>query len=241
VTCGRDDPQLALYVEGDLPAAEAERLDRHLVGCESCRSFLRELRASQSALKALAEEPLPQTALSAVRERVLAETSGAAPGGRGRPAWLLATAAVVVVAAGLMALSRSRPLIPDRSIATRTVPSLPSATRSPQAPGRQPSTHDVATPVVPSPARPESTARAKRPVSPVPAAAQTLTPAEADQLARALVVVAEVESLADVQRDAEVMGGRAIPDREASSAFMRWTTNDPDVVIYWQLETNGGE
>jgi hypothetical protein len=75
----------------------------------------------------------------------------------------------------------------------------------------------------------------------VPAAAQTLTPAEADQLARALVVVAEVESLADVQGDAEAMGARAIADREAPSAFIRWTTNDPDVVIYWQFETNGGE
>jgi hypothetical protein len=228
-------------VEGDLPAAEVERLDRHLVGCESCRSFLRELNASQSVLKALAVELLPQEALSAVRERVLAETSRGVPRGRGLPAWLLAAAAVLIVAAGLMALSRTRPLIPDRSIATRTVPSLPSATRSPQASGRLPSTRDVAPPVVPSPTRPESTARAKRPVSPVPAAAQTLTPAEADQLARALVAVAEVESLADVQDGAEAMGAGAIADREASSAFMRWTTKDPDVVIYWQLETNGGE
>ena len=241
MTCERDETRLALYVESDLPAADAARLDRHLTGCESCRSFLRELSASQSALKGLAAEPLPQAALSAVRERVLAETSRVAPGGRGLPAWLLVVAAVLVVAAGLTALLRSRPSEADRSVATDTVPPVRSATKSPQAPGRRSSSPDVALPVGPSSALPVSTDRAERSVFPdMPAATQRLTPAEADQLARALIAVAEVESLADPQDDAEAMGVGA-EGLDGSAAFIRWTTNDPDVVIYWQLETNGGD
>ena len=73
--------------------------------------------------------------------------------------------------------------------------------------------------------------------------ATSLTPEEADQLARAVVALSRIESLSDVSDGGGEEKGPGAPDRPAGStgAFVRWTTADSDIVIYWQLESNGGE
>jgi hypothetical protein len=60
-----------------------------------------------------------------------------------------------------------------------------------------------------------------------------LSPDEADQLARAVVAVSKIASLSDLRRREE-------PEGEPSSGpFARLATDDPDVVIYWQLDAIG--
>jgi hypothetical protein len=59
----------------------------------------------------------------------------------------------------------------------------------------------------------------------------TLSADDADQLARAVVAIARIERVDEVPVDAE-------PSPEPP--LMRLATADPDVVIYWQLEPNGG-
>ena len=67
MSCERWEPDIALWVEGDLASDE---LERHLAGCAGCRQFADELRESQSALHSLAEAEIPSTR---VRAYVLSE------------------------------------------------------------------------------------------------------------------------------------------------------------------------
>jgi hypothetical protein len=60
-----------------------------------------------------------------------------------------------------------------------------------------------------------------------------LSPDEADQLARAVVAVSQIASLSDLLRREEAK------DEPSSGRFARLATDDPDVVIYWQLDANG--
>jgi hypothetical protein len=60
-----------------------------------------------------------------------------------------------------------------------------------------------------------------------------LSPEDADQLARAVVEVGRVERLVEPA----ATGGGLEP---AASLLVRLETDDPNVVIYWQLDSNGG-
>ena len=62
--------------------------------------------------------------------------------------------------------------------------------------------------------------------------APTLSPEDADQLARALVAVSRIRRLSDWRAGA--------PAAPSSPTVVRLETLDPDVVIYWQLDANGG-
>jgi hypothetical protein len=66
-----------------------------------------------------------------------------------------------------------------------------------------------------------------------PSVAPALSPDDADQLARAVVAIARVDRVDEVPADAE--------PSPATAPLMRLATADPDIVIYWQLEPNGGE
>jgi hypothetical protein len=59
-----------------------------------------------------------------------------------------------------------------------------------------------------------------------------LSPDDADQLARAVVAVSRIRRLSDEPPAAR--------DDRSSPAMVRLETPDPDVVIYWQLDSNGG-
>jgi hypothetical protein len=63
-----------------------------------------------------------------------------------------------------------------------------------------------------------------------PSVVPALSPDDADQLARAVVAIARVQRVDEVPDDVE----------PSPVPLMRLATADPDVVIYWQLEPNGG-
>ncbi len=69
--CRRVDNLLGAYVFDDLGAGERTRVERHLAGCESCRTAVEEMRGAVRAVEAeLAGEPTP--VLSASRREMLA-------------------------------------------------------------------------------------------------------------------------------------------------------------------------
>lgn len=68
--CEQFEEFLALYLEGDLPGTEAERVETHLAACPDCRVFADQLRQSQAALKSLGDEEIAPAALLSVRSRV---------------------------------------------------------------------------------------------------------------------------------------------------------------------------
>jgi predicted anti-sigma-YlaC factor YlaD len=62
---------LALYVEGDLSAPQAEKVKRHLVECTECQEFVQRLERSQSSIKSLRQETVSPEAIAKVRRDVL--------------------------------------------------------------------------------------------------------------------------------------------------------------------------
>src|SRR5260370_875118 len=82
--------------------------------------------------------------------------------------------------------------------------------------------------------RQESAARGPRTVATVVDASKTaLSPEDADQLARAVVAVSQIERVEDVTASSPAPSDRP--------PLLRLATSDPDIVIYWQLESDGGK
>jgi hypothetical protein len=220
MTCTSRETDLALYVEGDLPEGDVPALEAHLAACEECRRFLADLRESQRAVRALAADPLAEEALGAVRSAVRRRLS---EGRRPYPwRWAAAAALAALTAGGSWLWQRPR-VSPITFSAPASVAPEPQteAAAGPPPPPLPPGTGTGA----------GSTTRAARPVSPnrPTTTAPALTREDADQLARAIVAVSRIERVTDADREAE-----------APSTLIRMTTDDPNVVIYWQLDSNGG-
>jgi hypothetical protein len=263
MTCEARQSELALLVEGDLPETAAARLRGHLTACSECRGFLKQLEASQAAVHRLAAEPLPEAALGEVRARVAAATVALAARPTRRWKWALAAGlcAAFVGSAAVWMLWRAEPeAAPVASSVSRHAPaSTPGAgtvqrpeasvpglvdgaasstsRRPPRAPPTKPSALPERTAVSRASARGEEppAERVATAASPPtgPADARALTPEDADQLARAVVAVSRIRTLADVSE-------RTDPRRSQPARVVRLATPDPNVVIYWQLDSNGG-
>src|SRR3972149_287209 len=52
---------LSAYIDGELEAAAAERLEAHLAACEGCRLELEQLRVTAAALRDLPEVQVPRS------------------------------------------------------------------------------------------------------------------------------------------------------------------------------------
>ncbi len=216
MTCRGQERRLSLYVEDDLPDRDAAALQTHLEECEPCRGFLRELRSSQTALKELAAEPLDEDALAAVRLRVRwAYRQGPR---HPRAAMYWAIAASLMAAIGGLVWLRAREA---RSPAPPLLAAVSKATPS-WAPTRAEAAPRAVSGPRPARRRQDSTIRAG-----------ALSPEDADQLARAVVAVSQIESVEDATAPPPAPSDRP--------PLMRLATSDPDIVIYWQLESDGGK
>lgn len=49
------------YLEGALSAADAARFEEHIAGCDGCRAYLEQMRATRMLTGRLAEEPIPDS------------------------------------------------------------------------------------------------------------------------------------------------------------------------------------
>ena len=72
--CAFSKELLALYIEGDLPGAQSEKVRGHLVQCGECEQFCEQLRQSQLVFKSLRHDMPNAAALAGVRHEVLART-----------------------------------------------------------------------------------------------------------------------------------------------------------------------
>lgn len=77
--CKKMESSLALYVEGDLGEAEAERVKSHLRNCPECRSLLKEYEKSETTLKDLHQSALSQINPPEIAPKVLARISAVRP------------------------------------------------------------------------------------------------------------------------------------------------------------------
>ncbi|HEU0107016.1 MAG TPA: zf-HC2 domain-containing protein [Vicinamibacteria bacterium] len=230
MTCTRYEADLALYVEHDLADADAAAVEAHLRECATCPPFLAELRASQAQLKDLASEEMEAEALAAVRVRLVVAAAATRPRNDLHvPTWAAAAAIIMALGTILWVAVLVRWTEPARTVDVSSPPRI-GPTASP--PAAEPSPRSTLPgPRVVSPHMEQAQVRRGREDSPsvVPA----LSVDDADQLARAVVAIARIRSVPDAEPDVEP-SPRPAP-------LMRLATADPDIVIYWQLEPNGGE
>jgi anti-sigma factor RsiW len=74
--------QLSAYIDGELEAAAAERLEAHLAACEGCRLELEQLRATAAALRDLPEAEAPRSFTLSPKATRLGESPERAAGRR---------------------------------------------------------------------------------------------------------------------------------------------------------------
>lgn len=110
MNCRNWEERIALHAQGDLPAPEAAKTERHLADCPDCRQFAESLTQSLALLRAAHDEPLAPAHLAAVRTRVLDRIQ--TPPRSRRLAWIGAASAAA--AALLVFLLIPQPLAPPR-------------------------------------------------------------------------------------------------------------------------------
>lgn len=253
MSCESFERALALDVTGDLPEREAQALRAHLADCARCRAAGARLARSQAALRALADEELPVDALRSVRRRVR-ETIAAEPerGPRTVPAWAwtaAAAAALALVAGAIAWRARERGQV-DLASTRREAPAAagvgaelasarPDADAGTELASARTGEHEVA-PRAPDRATHGRAAIAERDPDAVLEAAlqraEPLSAEDADQLARALIYVSQLDGLPPVPDEASESEDAAT----TPATVVRLATQDPNVVIYWQIDSNGG-
>jgi anti-sigma factor RsiW len=234
MTCTHYEKDLALYVEHDLADADAAAVEAHLGACPACRSFLASLRASQAWVKDLAAEEIDSDALAVMRVRTIVAAARARRSRRPRwvPAWV-AAAAVILALGTLVWVALVSRTDPPRTVAVPSTPSsAPRAIASPIAPPVIASGSARSTLPGPAAVSPRMERAHVRRGTDRPSVVPTLSADDADQLARAVVAIARIQRVDEAPADDE--------PSPAPTPLMRLATADPDVVIYWQLEPNGG-
>ena len=201
MACQTFESMIALEAGGDLPAADAGRLARHLETCAACRTFAEEMRASQRAIALLADAQMAEGVLGEVRARVLREVR--------RPVRISASRGLRDFGRQLARWGRARPSSrriesPGREVSGRAAPGrfrppaaalaaalavalgalflLRSVGPAPGAPGSDeqaqgpepPRLAETPTPAGAEPVTPPPVAA--EPVTPPPAAAEPVTP-----------------------------------------------------------------
>jgi anti-sigma factor RsiW len=96
MNCRDWEERIALHAGGDLSAAEAQAVERHVADCAGCQMLLSGLRESLALVREAHSEPVEAAHFAAVRARVLSELERGA-GRRWRFVWLYAMAAAAVV------------------------------------------------------------------------------------------------------------------------------------------------
>ena len=213
MNCAIWEEQVALYAGGDLDAAEAAGVERHLNQCAACRALAEELRAGLDSLRAAHAEPIEAERYAAVRGRVLAEL---AKPPRRRAVWPWAVPLVAVAAAVLAVVMMMKPAVvraPDLPHAVAAAPAVERAV--PRAPG---SNRLV-----------ENGTRA--------------TGRKAETTLGSAGFRAGATLLAEPARTPTSVGrGPAPPEvADAPVRMVQLATADPNVVIYWLFEEKGGE
>ena len=233
MNCREMEERIALQVSGDLDSREMRLVEDHLAICESCARLSAGLRSDLEDLSALRAEPADEGALAAVRLSVLAELESRRARTLSPLAWILASsnlrwaaAAAVVLLAAIAGMRHAEDTgAPPRKVelaGKSTVPPkaalpAPKAVQKYQVPGRP-----EAAPIRVAAAQPVHPAR------PDPSTVQSELPAP----------VPENQALAN---HVEIIDSNANGSLlSAPATLVKLKSSDPDVVLYWLVESTGG-
>ncbi len=213
MNCQEWEQNIALWVEGDLPPSDKERVKEHLSSCAACRSFADELAETQAQMRLMRDEAADEVALRSIRARVIERLEG--DDRAGVIGWLSSwswsytgAAALLALALGLWVLSS------DTSDSGVTAP-------GPEAVARTPTPSEVM-PLGPSRPEPEASVAVEEvgpPSQPPQAAGNSVQEGNAD-----IVSEPPIE-----------------PVNEPETLVVKLLTDDPNVVIYWLVDQDGGQ
>ncbi len=221
MSCARWEERVALFAGGDLEMAEASRVERHLSECAACCALVADLRLELDGLREVHAEPLAAAQYAAVRERVLAEL---AKPPRRRVAWALAWAAALAVAAAAVLL---------------VVMMKPAAIPAPEMPRLVGVAPKVERPVAREPGGNRSLTVAAQRVSGGSRARRPVTVRGSAHIELASLPAIEEEKPAVAEVAPPTQAPPAVEDSRVR--MVQLATDDPNVVIYWLFEEQGGE
>jgi anti-sigma factor RsiW len=127
MSCGWEQ-RVALYAGGDLDAAEASTVERHVAGCRECAALARDLESDREMLRS-APPQLAEVDFAEMCHGVVGRTRRP----RLVPAMLAAAAVVAALAIGLTRHNRERPVPPPPPVVVARV-APPVAVVAPTAP-----------------------------------------------------------------------------------------------------------
>ena len=206
-------PDLEVYLDGDLPDADARAVETHVSSCASCADELAVARRIAAEFAALRDETCPPDLVASAIAAAQRRAPNRAPDRAASPAarravrvnrWALACAVLAVGAIGLSRLVADRPPpaepAPDTLAEVRPArPSAPPA--APDATAPDAAAQEATTPDADAP-RPEADAprpaRATPPAPPVRRALRASAPADPTP-----AVAADLDALAPLASDAE--------------------------------------
>jgi anti-sigma factor RsiW len=224
MNCRHLENELALYVEGDLPPARTSWMDMHLLSCEQCRHVVEELRETQSVFKSIRQDTVSPQEVAHLRTRVLGQVAARTlrpPWGR----WVYALAGLVFVVAVAVRL-----LSTDRHPAARVQQVVAPQVSVPQSPPFQGQVAQTTSPI--------GRSLNERSASPI---GRSLNES------RAGVVINEQPPRPRLRRGHSFFGGTGMenpqpqtPAEPPKEIMVKLLTDDPNVVIYWLVDQNGG-
>lgn len=136
-TCAEFAALLDLFVDGELPPAEAERVQAHLETCDVCRSYVEDIQAIRSAFPSMEDTPVPEGFADGVMAAIRA---GKAPQKRrSAPRWAriaLPLAACLAIFAVVQVPLLQRDTAADQAVRQEQTQDIADASAD-QAPSRQ--------------------------------------------------------------------------------------------------------
>jgi hypothetical protein len=223
--CAHSEQDIALFVEGDLGPAALHAIEGHLAECPDCRALAEELRTSQATFKDLRQEVVNPASVLDLRRRVLVELDeldSKTEWGRKIERWLFLGARRGYAAAGVafvLAVCVSASIVWRFSL-NRPLP--PSATTSlttvQEKPADRPQPYPEAEAAEAAEQVPARTAVVKR--------TNTFVPATGAESRRS--------------RIGGVVTATQAPAGDSKEVVVKLLTDDPNIVIYWLVDQNGG-
>jgi len=217
MNCRGWNPHLALYVEGDLEQDLAQQLEAHLAICDECREFAEILRETQTAFRQVRNDIIETASLDRIRGNVLRQVRAIEE----RRGWIDRLGMMLwsgwswrYSVLGCVALVLVSAVVWRLTRIANPIESQPRVVVSPK-PDPRPEEVPAAVAEESMPAMPQPRRVAQpAPVAPVVIAEETPVP--------------------------QPVPFETVIEEQSKDSMVQMFTDDPNIVIYWLIEPNGG-